>query len=108
VTLAPDRGSSDHLASFFELVCQDPVVRDVTLIAEPWDLSADQVGRYPDREEWNDRYRDDRARPLAPPRRPAAMGWRSTRSVDLYGQTAADPMPREPRHHPRRQALQTS
>ena len=85
-TLARDRGSFDHLASFFDLVYQDPVVRDVKLIAEPWDIGDYQVGRFPRGwAEWNDRYRDDvrdfwRRRGGA-----AAMGWRLTGSADLYG-----------------------
>ena len=85
-TLARDRGSFDRLASFFDLVYQDPVVRDVKLIAEPWDIGDYQVGRFPRGwTEWNDRYRDDvrdfwRGRGGV-----RAIGYRLTGSSDLYG-----------------------
>ncbi|HET6257463.1 MAG TPA: glycogen debranching protein GlgX [Pseudonocardia sp.] len=51
----------DRLAAFFDLVQQDPVVSQVKLIAEPWDLGAGgyQVGNFPPLwTEWNGRYRD--------------------------------------------------
>ncbi len=85
-TLARDRGSFDRLASFFDLVYQDPVVGAVKLIAEPWDIGDYQVGRFPRGwAEWNDRYRDDvrdfwRGRGGV-----RAMGYRLTGSSDLYG-----------------------
>ena len=59
--LARERGSVDHYASFFHAVRQDPVLNQVKLIAEPWDLGAGgyQVGNFPSGwAEWNDRYRD--------------------------------------------------
>src|SRR5205807_2851775 len=51
----------DRLATFFELVQQDPVVSQVKLIAEPWDVGPGgyQVGNFPPQwSEWNGRYRD--------------------------------------------------
>ena len=51
----------DHLSAFFELVQQDPVVSQVKLIAEPWDLGDGgyQVGNFPPLwTEWNGKYRD--------------------------------------------------
>jgi len=51
----------DRLATFFELVQQDPVVSQVKLIAEPWDIGPGgyQVGNFPPQwSEWNGRYRD--------------------------------------------------
>ncbi|MFP5361234.1 MAG: glycogen debranching protein GlgX [Thermoleophilia bacterium] len=85
-TLARDRGSFDRLASFFDLVYQDPVVREVKLIAEPWDIGDYQVGRFPRGwAEWNDRYRDD-VRDLWRRRGGVgAIGRRLTGSDDLYG-----------------------
>jgi isoamylase len=51
----------DRLAAFFDLIQCDPVVSQVKLIAEPWDLGAGgyQVGNFPTLwSEWNGRYRD--------------------------------------------------
>ena len=51
----------DRLSAFFDLIHQDPVVSQVKLIAEPWDVGADgyQVGGFPPLwSEWNGRYRD--------------------------------------------------
>ncbi|PZF56237.1 glycogen debranching enzyme GlgX [Curtobacterium sp. MCBD17_034] len=51
----------DRLATFFELVQQDPIVSQVKLIAEPWDVGPGgyQVGNFPPQwTEWNGRYRD--------------------------------------------------
>ena len=51
----------DRLPTFFELVQQDPVVSQVKLIAEPWDVGPGgyQVGNFPPQwTEWNGKYRD--------------------------------------------------
>ena len=51
----------DRLSAFFHLVQQDPVVSQVKLIAEPWDLGEGgyQVGGFPPQwSEWNGKYRD--------------------------------------------------
>jgi isoamylase len=51
----------DKLATFFEMVQQDPVVSQVKLIAEPWDVGPGgyQVGGFPPQwSEWNGKYRD--------------------------------------------------
>ncbi len=51
----------DRLSVFFDLVQQDPVISQVKLIAEPWDLGAGgyQVGGFPPLwTEWNGKYRD--------------------------------------------------
>jgi glycogen operon protein len=51
----------DRLSTFFELVQQDPVVSQVKLIAEPWDVGPGgyQVGNFPPQwSEWNGKYRD--------------------------------------------------
>jgi len=59
--LARDRTAIDLRGAFLTTVGQDPVLRHVKLIAEPWDASMDgyQVGRFPPPwVEWNDRYRD--------------------------------------------------
>ncbi|MCU1508194.1 MAG: glgX [Glaciihabitans sp.] len=51
----------DRLSTFFELVQQDPIVSQVKLIAEPWDVGPGgyQVGNFPPQwTEWNGKYRD--------------------------------------------------
>jgi isoamylase len=51
----------DRLSAFFELIQQDPVVSQVKLIAEPWDIGEGgyQVGNFPGLwSEWNGKYRD--------------------------------------------------
>lgn len=60
-TLAREFGDVDRLATFFDLVQQDPVVSQVKLIAEPWDVGEGgyQVGNFPSLwSEWNGKYRD--------------------------------------------------
>jgi isoamylase len=61
-TLGRDRdGAFDRRSEFFQAVAADPVLADVKLIAEPWDVGPGgyQLGAMPDRwAEWNDRYRD--------------------------------------------------
>jgi isoamylase len=60
-TLARQFHEVDRLSAFFDLVQQDPVVSQVKLIAEPWDLGEGgyQVGNFPPLwTEWNGRYRD--------------------------------------------------
>jgi isoamylase len=51
----------DRLSAFFDLIQQDPIVSQVKLIAEPWDIGEGgyQVGNFPALwSEWNGRYRD--------------------------------------------------
>jgi glycogen operon protein len=61
-TLARAEGGFDKLAAFFDLVTQDPIVSQVKLIAEPWDVGQPDsydLGRFPALwSEWNGRYRD--------------------------------------------------
>jgi len=59
--LGREQHGFDAGAGFFDAVAQDPVLRERTLIAEPWDVGPGgyQLGRYPTRwSEWNDRFRD--------------------------------------------------
>ncbi|MCW2903417.1 MAG: glycogen debranching enzyme GlgX [Streptosporangiaceae bacterium] len=59
--LARELHDVDRLAAFFDLVQQDPVVSQVKLIAEPWDVGEGgyQVGNFPPLwTEWNGQYRD--------------------------------------------------
>ena len=60
-TLARQFHEVDRLSAFFDLIHQDPIVSQVKLIAEPWDLGEGgyQVGNFPPLwSEWNGRYRD--------------------------------------------------
>jgi isoamylase len=60
-SLAREFHEVDRLAAFFDLVNQDPVVSQVKLIAEPWDVGDGgyQVGGFPPNwTEWNGKYRD--------------------------------------------------
>ena len=59
--LARDPVTPDRLAAFFDAIAQDPVLRGVKLIAEPWDAAPGgyQLGNFPaEWSEWNDRYRN--------------------------------------------------
>ncbi len=95
-TLAREFYDVDRLATFFELVQQDPTVSQVKLIAEPWDVGPGgyQVGNFPPQwTEWNGKYRDtvrDFWRGEA-----ASLGEfasRLTGSADLYEHTARRPV----------------
>ena len=60
-TLARQFHEVDKLSAFFDLIQQDPVVSQVKLIAEPWDIGEGgyQVGNFPPLwTEWNGKYRD--------------------------------------------------
>jgi glycogen operon protein len=60
-TLARELYEVDRLGAFFDIIHQDPVLSQVKLIAEPWDLGEGgyQVGNFPVLwTEWNGRYRD--------------------------------------------------
>jgi isoamylase len=51
----------DRLSAFFDVIQQDPVISQVKLIAEPWDVGEGgyQVGQFPPLwTEWNGKYRD--------------------------------------------------
>jgi glycogen operon protein len=78
----------DRLSAFFDLVQQDPVVSQVKLIAEPWDVGEGgyQVGNFPPLwTEWNGRYRDTvRDFWRGDPATLAELGSRVTGSSDLY------------------------
>lgn len=55
-------GGFDSRAAFFQAVAQDPVLNQLKLIAEPWDIGPGgyRLGGYPRPwREWNDRFRDD-------------------------------------------------
>ncbi|MBW5485951.1 glycogen debranching protein GlgX [Streptomyces bambusae] len=86
--LARSMHDVDMLSPFLAVIAQDPVLRRVKLIAEPWDVGAGgyQVGAFPPLwTEWNDRYRDavrDFWRGALPDVRD--LGYRLSGSSDLY------------------------
>jgi len=60
-TLARELYEVDKLGAFFDIIHQDPILSQVKLIAEPWDVGEGgyQVGNFPVLwTEWNGRYRD--------------------------------------------------
>ncbi len=94
--LARELHDVDRLSAFFDLVQQDPVVSQVKLIAEPWDVGQGgyQVGHFPPLwTEWNGQYRDTvrdfwRGRPATLPE----FASRLTGSSDLYETSARRPV----------------
>jgi len=86
----------DRLSAFFDLVQQDPVVSQVKLIAEPWDVGDGgyHVGNFPPLwSEWNGKYRDTirdfwRGQSATLPE----FGSRITGSSDLYQQDSRRPV----------------
>ncbi|MBT2526918.1 glycogen debranching protein GlgX [Streptomyces sp. ISL-99] len=95
-TLARQFHEVDRLSSFFDLVQQDPVVSQVKLIAEPWDVGEGgyQVGNFPPLwTEWNGKYRDT-VRDLwrGEPRTIAEFAGRLTGSSDLYQDDGRRPL----------------
>jgi glycogen operon protein len=93
--LARELYDVDRLSAFFDIIQQDPVIRTVKLIAEPWDVGEGgyQVGNFPAHwSEWNGRYRDTmrdvwrgRSDTLAD------FGRRFTGSADLYQEDGRRP-----------------
>jgi glycogen operon protein len=87
-TLARELYEVDRLGAFFDIIHQDPVLSQVKLIAEPWDLGAGgyQVGNFPVLwTEWNGRYRDAmRAFWKGEDRGVAEVATRIAGSNDLY------------------------
>jgi isoamylase len=87
-TLARELHDVDRLSAFFDLIQQDPVVREVKLIAEPWDVGEGgyQVGNFPPLwSEWNGKFRDTvRDFWRGEPGTLGELGYRLTGSSDLY------------------------
>jgi len=85
----------DQLSSFFTLIHDSPTLRDVKMIAEPWDVGEGgyQVGNFPVRwAEWNGRYRDTmRAFWKGDGGQAAELGFRLTGSGDLYAMSGRKP-----------------
>ncbi len=94
-TLARQLHEVDQLSSFFTLIHQAPSLKNVKIIAEPWDVGEGgyQVGNFPVRwAEWNGRYRDAvRSLWKGDGGRAAEIGYRLTGSSDLYAASGRQP-----------------
>ena len=95
-TLARQFHEVDRLSAFFDLVQQDPVVSQVKLIAEPWDVGDGgyQVGNFPPLwTEWNGKYRDTvRDFWRGEPATLGEFASRLTGSSDLYAHSGRKPI----------------
>ncbi|MCF0041262.1 glycogen debranching protein GlgX [Dyadobacter fanqingshengii] len=95
-TLARTLNETDTLGSFFNIIYQDPIISQVKLIAEPWDIDADgyMVGKFPPGwAEWNDQYRDCvRSYWTGAERTLSEFAQRFTGSPDLYQGGYRSPM----------------
>jgi glycogen operon protein len=93
--LARELHEVDRLGAFFDILRQDPVLSQVKLIAEPWDLGEGgyQVGNFPvGWAEWNDKYRDTmRAYWKGDGGLIGEFARRLTGSSDLYGRSGRSP-----------------
>ncbi len=93
--LARELHEMDRLAAFFDIIQQDPVISQVKLIAEPWDVGEGgyQVGGFPPLwSEWNGDYRDCvRDFWRGTPEKLATFGYRFTGSSDLYETSGRNP-----------------
>ncbi len=93
--LARELHAVDRLGAFFDILRQDPVLSEVKLIAEPWDLGEGgyQVGNFPvGWSEWNDKYRDTmRAYWKGDGGLIGEFAQRITGSSDLYGHSGRRP-----------------
>ena len=94
-TLARELHAVDRLSAFFDIINQDPVISQVKLIAEPWDVGEGgyQVGKFPPLwAEWNGRYRDVVRRYWkGDDGQLAELGYRLTGSSDLYQRDGRHP-----------------
>jgi len=87
-TLARELHDVDRLSAFFDVINQDPVISQVKLIAEPWDVGEGgyQVGKFPVLwAEWNGKYRDTVRRYWkSDDGQLSDLAYRLTGSSDLY------------------------
>jgi isoamylase len=94
-TLARDANGVNKLHAFFEIIHQDPVLSQVKLIAEPWDVGEGgyQIGNFPVLwAEWNGKYRDTmRSFWKGDEGKIGEVAYRLTGSPDLYQHTGKRP-----------------
>ena len=92
--LARSMHDVDMLGTFMSTIHQDPVLRRVKLIAEPWDVGPGgyQVGEFPSLwTEWNGKYRDCIRDFWRGATGIGEVGWRLTGSADLYASEGRRP-----------------
>ncbi len=93
--LARELHAVDRLSAFFDILHQDPVLSQVKLIAEPWDVGEGgyQVGNFPvGWAEWNGKYRDTIRRYVkGDGGQVAELAYRLTGSSDLYSMSGRRP-----------------
>ena len=93
--LARELHAVDRLSAFFDILHQDPILSQVKLIAEPWDVGEGgyQVGNFPvGWAEWNGKYRDTIRRYIkGDGGQVAELAYRLTGSSDLYGMSGRRP-----------------
>ena len=94
-TLARELHAVDKLSSFFDIIHQDPLISQVKLIAEPWDVGEGgyNVGGFPPLwTEWNGKYRDTvRDFWRGEPAMLSELASRLTGSSDLYASSGRRP-----------------
>ena len=94
-TLARELHEVDRLGAFLDIIHQDPILSQVKLIAEPWDLGEGgyQVGKFPvGWAEWNDKYRDVvRSYWKGDSGTIGELAYRITGSSDLYARSGRRP-----------------
>ncbi|GAB4211279.1 MAG: hypothetical protein OHK0022_45630 [Roseiflexaceae bacterium] len=94
-TLARGLYEGDRLSAFFDIIHQDPVLSQVKLIAEPWDVGPGgyQVGNFPVLwAEWNGKYRDTVRRYWkGDEAQVAELSYRLSGSSDLYQSSGRSP-----------------
>ena len=104
--LARELYDVDRLSAFFDIIHQDPVLSQVKLIAEPWDVGPGgyQVGNFPVLwAEWNGKYRDSVRDFWRGQGNVGEFAQRFTGSSDLYEEDGRDPFAVDQlRHRPRR------
>jgi len=92
--LARSAHDVDMLGTFITTIRQDPILRRVKLIAEPWDVGPGgyQVGEFPAMwREWNGRYRDCLRDYWRGASGVTELGWRLSGSADLYAAEGRSP-----------------
>ncbi len=92
--LARELHAVDRLSSFFDIIHQDPVLSQVKLIAEPWDVGEGgyQVGNFPVLwTEWNGKYRDCVRGYWKGDEHVSEFAFRLTGSSDLYQRDGKKP-----------------
>ena len=94
-TLARELHAVDRLSAFFDILHQDPILSQIKLIAEPWDVGEGgyQVGNFPvGWAEWNGKYRDTIRRYIkGDGGQMAELAYRLTGSSDLYSTSGRRP-----------------